>query len=67
VTLSGHQLRELASLLATLTVYAKARSQTDIADRAHAFIASVVYRPKLSQGRPAARPYGRATDPWSQT
>ena len=45
VTLSGRQLRELVLLLATLTVYAKARSQTDIADRAYAFVASVVYRP----------------------
>jgi hypothetical protein len=42
VMLSGGQLRELASLLATLAGYAEARGQADIAGRAQAFIADAL-------------------------
>ena len=42
VTLSGGQARELASLLATLAVYAAARNQHDVARRAEAFSIDVL-------------------------
>ena len=45
VTLSGPQVRELTSLLATLTVYAEACGKSDVVRRAHAFIADALSRP----------------------